>query len=302
MSKLMRFPEFLHHLHKHAKSKRGACLRRAARVAAEGFVAPTAEVTEKLMEIISEGEAHSLGSEAEMHAAADEYLAGLKTEAAGRSDAARYVEALLVLEAFDHSSVARSVADVLIGAKTGKVTQAAVEKARRIIADVSVDLQVSALSPWAPEMTEYRAGLKELLRNEVEDGRKRVEERAAQLRVCRLNMQRGATASTNAAKTRVYAPAISCVCRWLNLALTRFPCHGVNAGRSTSNILRTRWSSWRRQWRRLRRWTTRRRHRRSTRRQEAAYLPAASHGALALQACSQPRRSCCSAFTARAPC
>lgn len=123
------------------------------------------------------------------------------------SEGARYVEALLILDALDRPLLSRCLVNVIYGARTGKVSLEAVEAARRTVAEVSVSLQVSSLSPWTSDMSQYQDGLKELLDNEVEDARRRVEERVSRLRVRRLGMRRGVIPSTATDKTREYVSA-----------------------------------------------------------------------------------------------
>ena len=163
-------------------------------------------MTEKLKGIVSEAGNHGLTGIEALAAAAHAYHEEMGQKVAERSVGSRYVEALLVLNAYGQSGVPRSFVDVVLGAKTGKVTQDAVDEARRTISELALPLEVSEFSPWTPEMPEYQDGLKELLGSQVEDARKRVEERADVLRNCRVGMRRGTAPSTNADKTRECVP------------------------------------------------------------------------------------------------
>lgn len=150
--------------------------------------------------------AFGIASAEALHAVTDAYLAQLDTPAAGRQEAARYVEALILLEAYDRPVMASNLGNVLFGAKAGKVSREAVESARRTIADVSVSLQVSALNSWTADMPEYQAGLKLLLEEAVEEARRRVEDRVARLVAARQGVLRRTTPNSNGDKKREYVP------------------------------------------------------------------------------------------------
>ena len=150
--------------------------------------------------------AFGIASAEALHEVTDAYLAQLDTPAAGRPEAARYVEALILLEAYDRPVMASNLGNVLFGAKAGKTSREAVESARRTIADVSVSLQVSALNPWTADMPEYQVGLKLLLEEAVEEARRRVEDRVARLVAARQGVLRRTKPNSNGEKKREYAP------------------------------------------------------------------------------------------------
>lgn len=157
-----------------------------------------AETDEKHAKLLEEAAAYGIVGVAALNEATDANLAALRTRQAVRSAPARYVQALLVLDACDSSTVPRSVADVVLGVTTGNAAVEAVTEARRVIASLSLELGVSALRPWTAGMPEFDAGLRALLEYEVEDARKRVEDRVSRLVTLR-NSMRGGKASTAAA-------------------------------------------------------------------------------------------------------
>jgi hypothetical protein len=154
--------------------------------------------------------AFGIASAEALHEVTGAYLAQLDTPAAGRPEAVRYVEALKLLEAYDRPVMASNLGNVLYGAKAGKVSREAVESARRTITDVSVSLQVSALNPWTADMPEYQADLKLLVKEAVEEARRRVEDRVGRLVSARHGVLRRTTPNSNEDKKREYAPLRAC--------------------------------------------------------------------------------------------
>ena len=238
----------------------------------------------KYRDIVAEAAALSiLGADA-LNAATDAYLADLDTPPVKLSDAARYVEALILQAAYDRPMMSSNLGDVLLGAKAGKVSREALESAERTIADVSVALGVSAMRPWTPDMPEYHSGLKELTEHAVEEARRRVEDCVSRLSAARMGVKRRTATNTNTDKKRQYVPLRGAR---RSFGLTR--CLAVPLGSGFSRKLGRSWQLWRLRWRRSRRWAALRGQRRTTRMRGAGSSTTCSPGACARRACRLTR-------------
>lgn len=200
----MRFPEILHAMHAHAVTKAGAFRRRSVSYEPK-LTRAVVEVKEKHAAIVEEAKEHGIDDVAALNEATDAYQReGEGSGEPARSDAARYVEALLILAASDQSGLSRNIADVVLGVKTSIATAEVVEAARATIKALSVQLGVSALSPWTPAMPEYRNALEELMQHAVHVAEKRVELRVTRLLGVKARKHNGTATNTSSDKASAY--------------------------------------------------------------------------------------------------